>query len=450
MRFVLLSLACLALLGCKEEKGLLTSPAGHEFAFLQRPDANIVAIQVAFPMDWALQQGRNPAVPHIAAEVMTTGGAEGFRPEEVLENFQDMGAEAFLYPELTSLRGGLNVPPEQVEAAVTLANAVLRAPSFDAGWMARSKEGLIADMQAYNQQSAVQGLYALRLSMMGDTQFTESQVLADGAAIEGVTQQMLQDWHGETVTQGNVLVAVAGPISAKDAGLAVDKLLAGLTKSDRSFVDPPLPNYTPRQILLHVPSAEKTTLTMIAPIPKSNGVDDFTDILGYLALGGDDQSLLFQAIRTDLRASYGMAAGLDMYSRQARVLVISGEVETVQTAAVRDVVAKTYDAMGSKPLDAAIITRWRDVLADGFEQLRDDTTNRATTMVESMLYGFDPLMFEQSPQWIAALSPASLTERYSTDYPKPDGLTFIAVSPDANALPGACVITAPRDVLNCP
>ncbi len=76
MRFVLLSLACLALLGCKEEdKGLLTSPAGHKFAFLQRPDANIVAIQVAFPMDWALQH--NPAVPTIAAEVMTTGGRRG-------------------------------------------------------------------------------------------------------------------------------------------------------------------------------------------------------------------------------------------------------------------------------------------------------------------------------------------------------------------------------------
>lgn len=450
MRLVLFSLACLALFGCQEEKGLLTSPAGHKFAFLQRPDANIVAIQVAFPMDWALQTGRNPAVPSIAAEVMTTGGAEGYLPEQVLEGFQDMGAEAFLYPELTTLRGGLNVPPEQVDGAVTLANAVLRAPRFDPAWMARSKDGLIANMAAYNMQSAAQGQYALRLSMMGDTQFTESQVLTDGAGIRAVTREMLLDWHKQTVTQGNVLVAVAGPISAKDAGIAVDKLLDGLPKSDQDFVDPPVPAYQPRQILLHLPRAEKTTLTLMAPIPKSDGTSDFIDILGAVALGGDDQSLLYKAIRTDLRATYGMAAGLDMYSRTRRVLVMSGEVETAQTAAVRDVVVKTYGDMAGKPLDEATVTRWRDVFSDGFEQLTDDTTNRATTMVEAMLYGLDPLSFEQSPQWIAALSPASVQARYAKDYPNAADLTVIAVSPDANALPGACVITAPREVLNCP
>ncbi len=139
-----------------------------------------------------------------------------------------------------------------------------------------------------------------------------------------------------------------------------------------------------------------------------------------------------------------------MYARSARVMVMSGEVETAQTAAVRDVVRQVYADMGQKPLDAATVSRWRDVLADGFDQLKDDTTNRATTMVEAMLYGFDPLMFEQSPQWIAALSPETLHRRYAQDYPKPEDLTVIAVSPDANALPDACVITAPREVLNCP
>lgn len=145
-----------------------------------------------------------------------------------------------------------------------------------------------------------------------------------------------------------------------------------------------------------------------------------------------------------------MSTGLDMFANTARVLLISGEVETAQTAAVRDLVLKTYDDMAHKPLDSATVERWRDVLADGFAQLRDDTTNRATTMVGSMIYGYDPLTFEQSPQWIAALTPDSLMARYAKDYPKADALTVIAVSPDANALPGACVITAPRDVLMCP
>lgn len=106
-RPILIITACLALIGCqKEEKGKFTSPNGQEFAFLARPDAEIVAIQIAFPMDWTLDQGRNPAVAHIAADVMVAGGAEGFSPEEVLETMQDLGAEAFLYPEMTSLRGG--------------------------------------------------------------------------------------------------------------------------------------------------------------------------------------------------------------------------------------------------------------------------------------------------------------------------------------------------------
>lgn len=450
-RPILIITACLALIGCqKEEKGKFTSPNGQEFAFLARPDAEIVAIQIAFPMDWTLDQGRNPAVAHIAADVMVAGGAEGFSPEEVLETMQDLGAEAFLYPEMTSLRGGLNVRPEHLDGALTLANAVLRAPRFEETWMRRSIDSFVSDFADFNAQSATQGYYALRLAMMGDTAYVEGQSLTDGAAIAAVTAQMARDWHAETIKSGRVLVAVSGPITAKQAAEAVDKLFAGIPRAEGGFSDPMPRPYQARQILLHVPQAEKTTLTMVAPIPPSVGTADYQDILGVLALSGDDQSLLFQGVRNELRASYGLNAALDMYARNNRILAISGEVDTDKTAATRDMIVKIYGDMATVPLDPAQLTRWKDLLSDGFTQSIDDTTNRATVMVTSMLQGLDPFLFEKTPEWLASLDAQSVMRRYAQDYPTPQQVTIMAVSPDAAALAGACVITEPRAVLDCP
>lgn len=443
-------IATLALTGCNDEEGVFTSPNGQKFSFLQRPDAKIVAIQLAFPMDWVLQAGHNPYVPQIAAEVMMTGGAEGYGPAEILETMQDLDAQAFLYPQFTALRGGLNVAPENLDQVITLANAVLRAPTFDETWMGRSTEGLIARTTEARTIPAKQGYEALRLAMMGDTAYTAAQSLAAPALLAQVTADMARQWHKQTVVAGRVVVAVAGPISAEKAGQAVDALLAGLDTATGDFSEPKAAPYQPRQVLLHIPQAKKTTLTLLSPIPPTGGPDDISDLVGAMVLGADDQAVLFEEIRTKLRATYGLRIALDNYARKSRVFVVTGDVDTAKTAQVRDVVQQAYTKMAQGLQDAALIERHKSAILGGLSDWHNNTTALAKNMVEAVLDGQDPMTVTKIADLINRVTPLRIQERWQKDYAKAEDLMIFAVSPAADALPGACVITDARQVLTCP
>jgi hypothetical protein len=51
---------------------------------------------------------------------------------------------------------------------------------------------------------------------------------------------------------------------------------------------------------------------------------------------------------------------------------------------------------------------------------------------------------------IDAVLAKDVSERLSTVYPTTDRMVIVAASPDANALPDACVITQIEQVVQCP
>ncbi|WP_428539892.1 insulinase family protein [Profundibacter sp.] len=135
---------------------------------------------------------------------------------------------------------------------------------------------------------------------------------------------------------------IAGALSDTEAGKAVDALLGGLPEGGP--VDPPAiqADFTPRRILLLQPDAEASSLTFIGPLPPTAEGHEFDDIILVKALGVGEGSVLFNAVRTDLRAAYGFSAGLGAFSRANRFLVLRGQVETSKMAQVEEAVLKAY------------------------------------------------------------------------------------------------------------
>lgn len=451
-RRILPAILALGLLAACEpdEQGTFTSPGGHVFHFVQRPDANVVALHMAIPMDWTLQPGKNPVVPQIAADAMTSGGAEGYSPSDILETMQDLHAEAFLFPDKATLRGGINVEPEDIDPVMKLANAVLRAPNFDPVWFQRTKDSWITSVREQMVLPRQQGNLALRLAVAGDSPYTAAMSPSDPALIEAVTVDMARQWHKETLAFGAAIIAVAGPITSAEAGVMVDKLLDGLPMDKRSFAKPVLPAYRPKQVLLHDPKAEKTSLAVMLPMPKLGTDDDLMDAVAALALAADEQSILFQKIRTELRATYGLAFSLDQFSHDTTFLSLLGEIETAQTQAVRDMVLQTLDEMKSKPLPAELVDRYKGMIEGSLPDLHNNTTEHARTMVDSALQGADPFSITRMQAILNLVSPSSIQNRWVQKYPPADQAMVMVVSPDAAALPGACVITAAVQVLTCP
>ena len=452
-RLLAAALAALLLIGCNEEveTGLHISPAGHSFAFLPLPLAKTVSVQVVWPMPWALDDAQNPVVPHLAVKMMLFGGSVDMPAQTLQSKVSELGAEAYLAASGVTLRTAVNAPPAALDQAVALTNSLLRTPALPVELLPEVREAAAASRTEVYARASERAFLALRMIVMKDQpSYSESVSFADIGLINSVTLADVQNWHAQTVVSKGALIAVAGPVDVDAAGRAVDLLLAGLP--DTAAPDTTiLPMHMgPRRILLHVPAAKDALLAVIAPMPPTGDAGEMDDIIGSYLLGGDDQAMLAKSLTGQLGATGVFTAAIDAFSRKNRILVMSGQVKPDQIAVAEQAVITAYTRMATQPPDPTELARWTGKLATSLAAVENDAANRAGAMLESMLDGNNPMVILQLNAMLTKVTPESVQQRFATAYAPAADLIFVAISPDAAALPGACVILQPKDVLNCP
>lgn len=442
-----LAIVTVGIVSPAQAKGIMeTSPGGIAYARINIPDTDTVSIQIAWPTDWAFRDGVNQAIPYVGADLILQGGAEGYSPGEVAETFADIKAEGTLVPGPGRLFGSLVAPKQKLREAVKIANAHLRSPSLAENWLERIKGGFAANIAEVTAKAENEGYDALRWAILGDTPLRRSLSMDPSEQISAVTRTDVERWHRQTLLRNTAKIAIAGPVSAKEAGRAIDALLAELPEGKAPEIVPPKANFAPRRILLHVPEAKVSSLNLAAPLPPAREGSEFDDFIIMMALGGDDQSVLFDAVRTRLRASYGFGAGLGAYSPDLRFFLMSGQVETAKLGEAESVVREAYGEFRKSGPSGELKER-KSPLLSGLESNKRNSAVRAFSALLAMLDGMDP-----ATDQIAVLdkvTQATIQTRLDKVYPSADGFVVLAVSPDANALPGACVIKTPAEAAGC-
>jgi predicted Zn-dependent peptidase len=299
-----------------------------------------------------------------------------------------------------------------------------------------------------NAQPASRGFGALRWAILGDTALRRALSVDPPEMITLATRDEVRDWHRQTVVRTGAKIVIAGEIDADAAGSAVDTLLSGLPDADAAVMPEPKANFAQRRILLHVPEAQTSTLVLLGPLPPTRDGGEFEDILLATALGGDDKSVLFDAVRTGLRASYGFGAGLDAYARDLRFLALSGEVETAKLAEAETIVRTAYAEFLKSPPMGDLSERKSPFLSHG-EQMAKDPIEASFSAMMALFDGQDPYLALTIPAVMEKVTDATLWSRAAAAFPAADQMIVLAVSPDAAALPGACVITAPEQAVTC-
>jgi predicted Zn-dependent peptidase len=243
-------------------------------------------------------------------------------------------------------------------------------------------------------------------------------------------------------------VVISGEIDTEVAGKAVDALLSRLPDGVAAVAPATSADFTSKRILLHVPEAQISTLVFIGPLPPTREGSEFEDVLLATALGGDDKSVLFDAVRTGLRGSYGFGAGLDAYTRNLRVLVLSGEVETAKLAEAETIVSAAYSEFLTEPKIGDLTARKEPFKANG-QQTATLPGAASFSALIAILDGQDANLALSLVSLLDQVTDATVQARAASAFPKAERLIVLAVSPDASALPGACVITSPAEAANC-
>ncbi|MGX9855356.1 M16 family metallopeptidase [Limimaricola variabilis] len=450
-RFLLVS-ALLALAACKEEVPIASreaSPGGIEYTLLNMPGVDDVSIQLAWATDWGHRAETNKASPLIGTQLIMAGGAEGYRAGEVGELFADLNSEGYLgLAAEHHVIGDLTFERSALQETISIANAHLRAPTLDEMWFERIRDDAEQNTFELKAKPANASYDALRWAVYGDAPLRNAISLDAPGTFADLKRDEVVNWHAETITRAPEALVVAGDIEADAAGAAIDVLLKGLPHPRRAISHNTQPDFTPRRILLHLPYAQVTNLAFLAPLPPTRMGREVEDLILNHALGGDDQSVLFNAVRTGLRASYSFQSGIANYTREHRFLVLNGEVETGKLAEVERVVRDAYAGFREAGPTGSIADRKAPLVAH-FSEMPDFIADQAQSELQSALDGFEAGRSLRLLEEINSVSRVSLMARLRDDFPSPDDFIVIAVSADPNALPGSCVIHTPSEAADC-
>jgi zinc protease len=441
------------LTGCKAEKPSLLvekSPGGIEYLRVMIPSADDTVIRIAWPSDWAFRAEANQAVPFIGVDLILAGGAEGHPAGEVVETFADLRAEGSLWVNNNDhVMGVLTAPKENFSAAVKIANAHLRAPLLAQDWFERMRDQDAADMAEAAAKPFNKGLDALYWSALGDSSLRRMLAYETSDEIAAATRDEVVQWHRETFFRSPAKIVIVGDVTASEAGMAVDGILEGLP--DGKVFEPQKAevNTTPKRILLHLPDAQTTNLLFVAPISAlSSHFHESEEFVLLNALGGDDTSVLFDAVRTKLRATYGFSAGTFQVSSDQRFLVLYGDVETAKVTEVERVVRDTYAAFRNAGPDGDLQRGKEPFLANVRENENDPSVRSMTVLLSEILGHERGSAFDMKPGF-ESVTADSLKARLQSSFPDADDFTVLAVSPDGEALLGACVVSKPAEAVGC-
>jgi len=454
-RFLFLAALMLSLAACKEDASrevvLAETPDGRPFHFMPIYEDGVtdITITIAWPMSWAFSVDRNQAVPYVAAEAILSGGTGEFAPQDVLELFNDKNSRGQLYARADHAIGEVSFPKEHIDDVISIASEMLKSPQFDQAWIDRIKQGFLANQTQSQAQTANQMWAVARLAVLGETPLNDFLSLPNIPVISDVSVDDLRRWHAETIVQNGVIISVTGAISRDDAGKAVDQLLSGLPEGQAQATHNVDTNFEPKTLLLHLPDAEKTTLGLMGQLPPTAEGGDLTDLLALSFFGRSGSGPLFDAVRTDLRASYGFQAGSTNYDRATRIMFIAGEVETEKLAEASELIRTTYESYRTAP-DLTGLDDLRRGMAEGTAQNVLYVDVAARTMLELALDSRDPSDAPRLGELLENVMALEVQERLASVFPSGDDLIIVAASPDASALPGACVITKIEQVAQCP
>ena len=444
-----------ALIGCKNEENRVvidtTSPEGHAFSFMPIYEKGVtdITIYIAWPMDWAYRETTNKAVPFIGAQAILSGGTADITPMELMESFNDKNSSGSLTPTADYVFGQLSFPKEYREEVIKTASEMLHTPIFEEKWIGRIKEQITDNMARTYAQTPNLLWRVVRQATLGDVPVNDYLNLADPSEISAVDVSMLRRWHKETFTQSNLKISVTGAISREDAGRSIDQLLRNLPKGEQMQSPASKADFSPRKLYLHVPEAEKTTLALIAALPPTSDGKDAQDFLAlsYFSQAGDKP--LFEAMRTQLRASYGFQGGISNYDRTTRLFHIAGEVEAEKLNEAVLLLQEVYETYRTAP----DLSDFSDLRANITSAVKDNSRyvdTSAYILLQLLLDGIDTKKAPNIHKEFENTTVKDIAERMRTVFPKADNLNIVAVGPNGGGFDGACVVTSYKEVLNCP
>jgi zinc protease len=280
---------------------------GARVYFVENHDLPMLDVSVDFSAGSARDARSKSGLANLTRHVMGLG-AGGYSERDIAEKLADVGA--LLSGRLDADRAGFTLRTlsgrAERDQSLSVLAAVLAAPRFDADILEREKARVIAGLEEAATKPETIGSKAFQAALYGEHPYA----LEEGGEVEsvrGLTRDDLVAFHKAHYRAKNMVVALMGDITRRQAEALAEELAAGLPPGEAPPAIPPVAVAAKgvERVIPH--HATQSHLFMGLPGLKRDDPDYFPLYVGnYILGGGGFDSRLTEAIRQKKGLAYSV------------------------------------------------------------------------------------------------------------------------------------------------
>ena len=428
----------------------ITTPAGHTFWYYPMPQASRTALAVSWAQEVPLNDAVHPGVARLGIDVMLNGGAGSRDAADIVADYEDLDAGSGLWVQPRHVSGFIFAPNEHFSKAREIANQVMTAPRMGQRWFDREQQRLIGETQEANSGSWGMAWNLAREVILGEHPYNKFWSMSPLGEFEKLSLDDINQWFESSFSTKTATVTIAGSAAADVVARELDLLFADMPSGELS--DPiklPLVAASGKTIVLHSPDAPKSVVVLLGSVPDYNEETDLPLQLGVGVLGFGKQSRLFKAVRAGLGASYGFGASVFDFTREHRMLQMSGEIETAQLQEALKEIEQAYEKFKQAGIGRIEFPIAKRIFKREYSERLQNPVDVAFLLSESVLNGYTETFVPNLMDEIDNLNRKTTNEVVSSALPAYDDLLKVIVSPDNKAVDGACVISKIEEARGC-
>jgi zinc protease len=433
--------------GTEPEVQTLRSAGGIEFTYVQLPSAKTVSIAAAWQSNW-VDRGLPSAAPYVGTELMLSGGAGDRDAATLSADYQSINGHARLFVDGGHVKAYLSVDAGDLDEAAKITADVLAAPSLDANWFARIKSTQTANILQNSVLQAQQAQQLIR-NLAFDNALGRS-LAPQPQDFDSLDTDVIKDWHRATFNQANLQVSAAGPLPPEvmisAIGILFDRLPTGHNVGAAvAGAARPLKQF----IIMHTPSTSKSFVSIAGRLPPLGRKPEIEGFFGTLALGDGQSSRLNQAIRTELRATYGISAGISNLTAQSRLLLIEGEIEGSKLKQAFPLLQASYENLRLHGLTAGEFAAIQKRIVAYLEAVQAQPDYVARAMLQAELSGLPVTQGLHLLADVRSITLQDVNRGIAASFPPFAETVKVVASPDDHAVLADCTVTLPDQYKRC-
>jgi zinc protease len=317
------------------------------------------------------------------------------------------------------------VMKDSFELAMDLVADIARNPAFAQDEIERQKEQITSTQQVNADDPDYLASAVLDRLVYG---FHPYGLPGSGTpgTIAGITRQDLQQFHRQHFVPNNMVLAIVGDITQKEAAAASERAFGNWPRGEtRAWRGVAPPDPTRRIVVIDKPDAVQTEIRVgQLAIPRKHG-DFLAWDLAVKVLGGEGANRLHRVLRAERGLTYGASA--DTEGRKlAGDVVAETDTRTETTGEALRLMIQEFNRLQTQRVPERELVDAQAYLAGSFPLTIASPNDNAAQVINHVLY---ELPLEDIPTYtkrVTSITPDDI-QRVAKTYLRPDNLSVVLV-----------------------